>query len=143
MILEAEFSENTSEFDVDFGEVSVINKSTGEWNKEEIQKIVKEYLEENPIKTGSTATIGYVELLAKNWTGDDNLYSQIVTIDGVDENSQVDLTPTEEQLKIWRSKEIAFTTKNVGGVVTVYAIGQKPENDYTIQVTITEVKEKE
>ena len=31
-------------------------------------------------------------------------------------------------------------TKNVGGIVTVYAVGQKPANDYTIQVTITEVR---
>lgn len=52
MILEAEFSENTSEFDVDFGEVSVINKSTGEWDIEEVRKIVEEYLEANPPSGG-------------------------------------------------------------------------------------------
>ena len=36
-------------------------------------------------------------------------------------------------------KDITFVTENEGGVVTVYVIGQKPTNDYTIQVTITEV----
>lgn len=107
---------------------------------EQIAKAVADYLQKNPIETGSKATIGVVELLAKNWvTESEEKHYQVVSIDGVTPNSQVDLTPTEEQLVIWRNKEIAFTTKNSGGVVTVYAIGQKPENDYTIQVTITEV----
>ena len=82
-----------------------------------------------------------VVLLAANWvTESGEKHSQVVTVDGVTENSQVDLTPTEDQLIIWREKELAFTTKNVGGVVTVYAIGQRPENDYTIPVTIREVR---
>ena len=138
-VIPAEFSENTSEFDADFGEVSVINKSTGEWDIEEIRKIVKEYLEENPVETGSKATIGFVELYADKWEGSENLYAQIVTIDGVTENSQVDLTPSVEQLVIFYEKDLTFVTENEGGIVTVYAIGQKPTNDYTIQVTITEV----
>jgi hypothetical protein len=107
---------------------------------EKIAQAVEAYMAEHPLSSGSSATIGTAKLLANRWVGSGNLYSQIVTIDGVTSNSQVDLTPTEEQLVIWRSKEIAFTTKNSGGVVTVYAIGQKPENDYTVQVTITEVK---
>ena len=111
---------------------------------EQIARAVAEYLKENPISTGSVGLERYVELLAANWvTESAEKHSQVVSIDGVTENSQVDLTPTEDQLIIWREKELAFTTKNVDGVVTVYAIGQKPENDYTIQVTITEVKEKE
>ena len=88
---------------------------------------------------GSTAIIGAVELLADNWIGNGNLYHQVVTIDGVTENSQVDLTPNVEQLVVFYEKDLTFVTENEGGVVTVYAIGQKPANDYTIQVTITEV----
>jgi hypothetical protein len=68
-----------------------------------------------------------------------NLYSQEVPIAGVTENSQVDLTPSVEQLLVFYEKDLTFVTENEGGRVTVYAIGQKPENDYTIQVTITEV----
>lgn len=83
--------------------------------------------------------IAYVELLAANWVGSGNLHSQAVEIDGVTENSQVDLTPSIEQLVIFYEKDLGFVTENEDGVVTVYAIGQKPENDYTIQVTITEV----
>lgn len=87
----------------------------------------------------SAIKIGEVSLLASAWVGDKNPYSQVVEIDGVTEHSQVDLTPSVEQLAIFHNKDLAFVTENEDGVVTVYAIGQKPENDYIIQVTITEV----
>lgn len=87
----------------------------------------------------SVARISEVTLLATNWTGEDNPYAQRVNIEGVTERSQVDLTPSVEQLAVFYDKSLAFVTENEDGVVTVYAIGQKPQNDYTIQVTITEV----
>ena len=88
------------------------------------------------------ARLGEVTLTASGWkpVGDsENLYSQVVTIDGVTKNTQVDLTPNSNQLEIFYDKDIAFVAENDGGVVTVYCIGQKPENYYTIQVTLTEV----
>ena len=85
------------------------------------------------------ARLGNVYLHASAWEGSGSLHSQVVEIEGVTENSQVDLTPSVEQLAIFYDKSIAFVAENEDGVVTVYAIGQKPENDYTIQVTITEV----
>lgn len=88
---------------------------------------------------GSSARIGEVTLLASKWIGNASPYSQVVTIDGVTENSQVDLTPSVSQLSVFWEKDLGFVTENRNGVVTVYAIGQKPLNDYTIQVTITEV----
>ena len=87
----------------------------------------------------TNARIANVDLLAANWVGEKSPYSQVVQIDGVTEYSQVDLTPSIEQLVIFYEKDLGFVTENDDGVVTVYAIGQKPENDYTIQVTITEV----
>lgn len=87
----------------------------------------------------SIIRVSEVDLIADKWVGGENLYSQVVSIDGVTENSQVDLTPSVEQLVIFYEKDLTFVTENEGGVVTVYAIGQKPENDYTIQVTISEV----
>ena len=83
--------------------------------------------------------LGDVALLASKWKGEASPYSQVVSITGVTANSQVDLTPSVDQLAIFHNKDLAFVTENEGGVVTVYAIGEKPENDYTIQVTITEV----
>ena len=88
---------------------------------------------------GASARIANVTLLANKWVGAASPYSQVVTVPGATENSQVDLTPSVEQLAIFYEKDLAFVTENEGGVVTVYAIGQKPANDYTIQVTITEV----
>ena len=88
----------------------------------------------------NTAKIAYVELLSAEWKGAESPYSQVVTIEGVTENSQVDLTPSVDQLVAFYEKDLGFVTENDDGVVTVYAIGQKPENDYTIQVTITEVE---
>ena len=86
-----------------------------------------------------SARIGEVVLAANGWIGDEPIYSQIVNIEGVTENSQVDLTPSVEQLAIFYEKDLTFVAENEGGVVTVYCIGQKPQNDYTMQVTITEV----
>lgn len=91
------------------------------------------------LENGGVARIGNVTILADNWVGEASPYSQVVKVDGVTENSQVDLTPSAEQLAVFYEKDLAFVTENEGGIVTVYAIGQKPENDYTIQVTITEV----
>ena len=114
---------------------------------EQIARAVADYLEENPVETGSKATIGVVDLIAANWVASqnsENLYYQEVTIYEVPENfdfenCQVDITPDVEQLVVFYEKDLTFVTENEGGTVTVYAIGQKPENDYTIQVTITEV----
>lgn len=105
---------------------------------EEVYGLAEHLLEtlKNNIKV---AKIGEVTLLASEWRGDYSPYSQVVNIDGVTENSQVDLTPDVQQLAIFYNKDLAFVTENDGGVVTVYAIGQKPVNDYIIQVTITEV----
>lgn len=89
--------------------------------------------------SGGSLRVTEVTLLAENWVGEESPYSQVVTVDGVTERSQVDLTPSVEQLIIFHDKDLAFTTKNVGGVVTVFAIGQRPENDYVIQATIKEV----
>jgi hypothetical protein len=106
---------------------------------EQVAKAVVDYFASNPVGGGSSAKIGEVTLLASKWVGSDHLYSQVVDIEGVTENSQVDLTPSVEQLVIWYEKDLTFVTENDGGTVTVYAIGQKPTNDYTVQATITEV----
>lgn len=90
--------------------------------------------------SAASARIGEVTIYAESWVGNASPYSQVVAVSGVTENSQVDLTPSVEQLAIFYEKDITFVTENDGGIVTVYAIGQKPTNDYTIQVTITEVE---
>jgi hypothetical protein len=86
-----------------------------------------------------TARIVDITIYADKWVGTASPYSQVVEVEGVTERSQVDLTPSVEQLSIFHNKDLAFVTENEDGVVTVYAIGQKPENDYIMQATVTEV----
>ena len=88
----------------------------------------------------SPVKIDTVTVLASAWQGENNLYSQVVTIDGITPYSKVDLLPSVEQLAIFHNKDVAFVTENEDGVVTVYAIGDKPTLDYTMQVQITEVQ---
>lgn len=88
---------------------------------------------------GASTWLSSVTLRASAWTGSDSLYSQAVTISGITEYSKVDLLPSVEQLAIFHNKDVSFVTENEDGVVTVYAIGDKPTIDYTMQVSITEV----
>lgn len=84
-----------------------------------------------------------VTLLASAWEAHPTiarLWRQVVQIDGVTANSQVSLRLSDEQVAIFYDKSLAFTTGNENGIVTVSAIGQKPVNDYTIQVSITEME---
>jgi hypothetical protein len=80
-----------------------------------------------------------VTLLADNWMGDTNPWSQIVTINGVTTSSKIDLQPTATQIVALQNEEIALMAENNTGTITVYAIGNKPTEDYTMQALITEV----
>lgn len=80
-----------------------------------------------------------ISLPASEWVGEESPYSQVVFIDGVTEYSKVDLQPSVEQLVIFHDKDIAFSAENEDGVITVFVVGDKPSNDYTIQATVTEV----
>ena len=90
-------------------------------------------------KVATPVPVISITLPASAWVGSGNLYSQVVPIAGVTENSQINLTPSVEQLAIFYEKDITFITENDGGVVTVYVIGQKPQNDYAIPANIVEV----
>lgn len=91
------------------------------------------------VGNASKPQIQEITLLADAWVGAISPYSQVVEIAGVTENSKVDLTPSAEQLAVFHEQDLALVTENDGGVVTVYAIGQKPTQNHTIQITITEV----
>jgi hypothetical protein len=80
-----------------------------------------------------------VTIPASNWTGTNNPWSQVVTINGVTANSKVDLQPTAPQIVALQNAEITLMLQNDSGTVTAWAIGNKPEEDYTMQVLITEV----
>lgn len=89
--------------------------------------------------SGTSAKLTEITVYADAWKGATSPYSQVVAVEGVSVNSMVDLQPSVEQLEIFHDKDIAFSTENDGGVVTVYVVGDKPTSDYTIQATIMEV----
>ena len=84
--------------------------------------------------------VNSVTLLASAWVGNRSPYSQVVALPGVTTQTKIDLQPSVEQLEIFSTKNVTFTTENNDGVVTVYAVGDKPKNNYTIQITMTEVR---
>lgn len=93
----------------------------------------------------ATSRISVVSLPALAWEAtvvdgvEGDPYYQVAEIEGVTKYTKVDLLPSVEQLAIFHDKDLAFVTENEEGVVTVYAIGDKPKNDYTMQVALTEV----
>lgn len=114
----------------------------------DIKDTLAEYLKRlEAIENGLIATnqpaakIAYITLPAASWEYDTNTghYSQVVEIEGITANSQVDLMLNAEQLSIFWNKNLGFMTENKDGVLTVYAIGQQLLNDYTFQVSVTEV----
>ena len=81
------------------------------------------------------------EVLDQSGTPVPNRYSQDVHIADavVTPTSKIDLQPNPEQLLIFHKKDITFTVINDSGNIRVCVVGQKPNNEYTIQATITEV----
>lgn len=83
-----------------------------------------------------------ITLVANGWVlVSENRWAQEVTVNNavITARSKIDLQPDADQLCIFHQKDLAFVVENEGGKVTVFCIGQKPTNDYTIQATVMEV----
>lgn len=93
------------------------------------------------ITNNGSSKISTISLPASNWIAITNTYSQVVSVAGVTANSKIDICPTPEQLIELQNAGIALMAVNEDGIVTVYAINNKPSTDYAMQVTITEVEE--
>jgi hypothetical protein len=90
---------------------------------------------------GSVAIRAVEVSLAKDaWKGALSPYSQAVAVEGVGMTSKVDLQPAPEQLERMRTMGMALAAVNDNGLVTVFAFGAKPEDDMTLQATVTEVQ---
>ena len=86
-----------------------------------------------------------------NWTAENVLdpsgnvigvrYGQVVNVNNanITPNSKVDLQISSEQMVVFYEKDLAFVAENEDGVVTIYCIGQIPENNYRLQATVTEI----
>jgi hypothetical protein len=80
-----------------------------------------------------------VTMLAANWSGNSNPWSQVISCNGVNVNSKLDLQPTPTQIVELQDAEISLMLTNNQGTVTAWAIGGKPTSDMTMDVLITEV----
>ena len=92
------------------------------------------YEVESALPVASTVT-----LKATDWLGDASPYSQVVALADITPFTKVDLQPTVAQLNTLYELALGFFTTNEDGVVTVYAVGNKPTVDFVFQVTKTEV----
>lgn len=80
-----------------------------------------------------------INLPKTSWSGSAEPYSQVVTVNTVTSFTKIDLQPTAQQIVSLQNEEISLMIENNNGVVTCYAVGNKPTVDYTIQVLLQEV----
>lgn len=81
-----------------------------------------------------------VTIPVSGWEGSMSPYSQVISVNGVNVNSKLDLLPTSTQISELQSEEISLTASNNNGVVTIFAIGNKPTSSYEMQLLITDVE---
>lgn len=116
-----------------------------DYNTPEEKEAMKAYIDSmvasslSELRALSVVRTVSITLEASKWVGADGLYTHSLTIDNITPYSKVDLQPSVEQLAIFYEKDITFVVENDNGTITVFCIGQKPANDYTMQATITEV----
>ena len=87
-------------------------------------------------------TPSYITLYADAWIeAEDHRWSHEVEVTNatITPHSKVDLQPSSEQLVVFHEKDLAFVAENEDGIVSVFCVGQVPENDYTIQATVVEI----
>ncbi|MBQ5866347.1 MAG: hypothetical protein IIW56_06675 [Oscillospiraceae bacterium] len=90
---------------------------------------------------GSESKISTISAPAENWKGGTSPYSQVVAVEGVSVNTKVEIQLSVEQIQMFRDKgyDISFTIENEDGIVTLFAIGSKPDMDCEFQVALSGV----
>ena len=84
-------------------------------------------------------TLGSITLTAGGWSGS-GPYAQTAALAGLPAAALVNLQPTAEQLMLLQQQGVTvLTAANQDGVLTVYALGAAPQDELTLQVTVTPV----
>ena len=85
-------------------------------------------------------TLGSITLAAGGWSGS-GPYAQTAALAGLPAAALVNLQPTAEQLMLLQHQGVTvLTAANQDGVLTVYALGAAPQDELTLQVTVTPVR---
>ena len=90
---------------------------------------------------GNAVKLVQITLPSANWKGAKSPYSMTVSMEGLSQRSRIDLWPSVSNLERLRIMGSGLCAENDSGAVTVYALGNKPDEDITIQASITEVSE--
>ena len=88
---------------------------------------------------GSSGKISTITLPTANWKNAESPFFQTVEVAGISESSKIDIQPNKEQVAQFCVDGTMLHIENDGGIATAYAIGTKPAEDLTLQVTLTEV----
>lgn len=87
---------------------------------------------------GSSSKITEIFLPASGWkNGESPFYQENVQVNGISAYSIVELVPSTDIIE--KLHHTAITAVNEEGTVTVYAYGDKPTEDLTINAVLTEV----
>ena len=81
-----------------------------------------------------------LSLLPDGWKGAVSPYAQEVGLEGITATCKVDIQPDPGQLEQLRRWGTGLMAVNDTGVLTVYALGEKPREAMTLQATIMEVQ---
>lgn len=91
-------------------------------------------------KINRTFVVKQISLPTASWMGAESPYTQTVTIVGITVNSKVDIQMDATALGVLiDSGTSAIWIENNNGTLTAKALGEKPNADLSVQVTITEV----
>lgn len=89
---------------------------------------------------GSIQYAKEIELLAANWqTEKEGRYYQTFDIPKANANSKMDVGLSEAALELMQDKVLTITATFRDGVTRVYAIGDKPTLDFTVQISFEDV----
>ena len=80
-----------------------------------------------------------VILYAESWKGGESPFSQAIELDFVSANSIVGIDVSAEDFELLCKNGIGLVSENDGGIVTIHAIGGKPNWNVVIQCTTKEV----
>lgn len=81
-----------------------------------------------------------IELLAANWqTEKEGRYYQTFDIPKANANSKMDVGLSETALEIMQDKVLTITATFRDGVTRVYAIGDKPTQDFVVHISFEDV----
>lgn len=102
-----------------------------DWNIEDEDSVA--YIRNKPINK-----IKNIALYASSWENSKAPYSQQIKID-VTPNSKIEMQPSTDVITALTNTNSRLLIKNDNGIITAYALNNKPSVDLNLQLTITEV----